>query len=136
MALIELDLTDRPDTAPRLLPPARRYRFSGLILAAVLTFALGGAVPDLPGLWRYLGSVPAPGGPDAPFQVTGGRIVTMNSDGVNRVATAWAAGDPPRRLWTTRFPTRVIGPDQVGFGAVEIGYTTLEKLDEYLRRTR
>jgi outer membrane protein assembly factor BamB len=119
LALIELDLTAQPDPMPRSLPPAHRYRLPGLLLALVLALALGGAAPGQAMLWRYLGEVPASGGPEAPFQLAGGRIWTMATDGADRVATAWSADEPARPLWTARFPTRVVGPDQVGFGSVD-----------------
>ncbi|MET0422272.1 MAG: PQQ-binding-like beta-propeller repeat protein [Actinoplanes sp.] len=119
MALIELDLTAQPDLTPRSLPPAHRYRLPGLLLALVLALVLGGAAPGQAVLWRYLGLVPSSGGPEAPFQLAGGRIWTMATDGADRLATAWSIDEPPRPLWTARFPTRVVGPDQVGFGSVD-----------------
>ena len=119
MAVIELDVTGRPTPALSSPPPIHRYRLPVLLLAAALLLALGGAAPPGPMLWEPLGVVPAPGGPEAPFQLTGGRIYTVGSTGGQRVTTAWALENPPRKLWTTRFPARVQGPDEVAFGGVE-----------------
>ena len=44
MAVIEVDLDAPPGPAPGP-PPARRYRWAGLLLAGLLTLALGGAAP-------------------------------------------------------------------------------------------
>jgi outer membrane protein assembly factor BamB len=74
-------------------------------------------------LWRHLGTVPAPGGSETPFQLTGDRVYTVASSGARRVATAWALDEPPRKLWTTSFPTRVVGPDEVAFGGVDATQT-------------
>ena len=119
MALIELDLTTQPDPAPGRLPPAYRYRLPGVILAAVLAFALGGATPGGSTLWRYLGAVPSPGGAESQSRLIGDRVYTLSSSGEERTATAWQAASPPRKLWTVRFPARVTGPDDVGFGGVQ-----------------
>ncbi|WP_127506704.1 PQQ-binding-like beta-propeller repeat protein [Actinoplanes solisilvae] len=118
MALIELDLTGRPDHLPRSRPPARRYRLPGLLLVAVLALAAGGAAPILPVLWRYVGAVPAPMGPEAPFQLTGGRIFTTERDGKDRITTAWSLAGPPREVWSTRFPVRETEPDEISFGGL------------------
>jgi outer membrane protein assembly factor BamB len=118
VALIELELTAQPQPALSSPPPAYRYRLPGLLIAAVLLLALGGAAPPAALLWRHLGRVPAPGGSESPFQLTGGRGYTVAAGGAQRVATAWALDEPPRRLWTTSFPARVVGPDEVAFGGV------------------
>lgn len=119
MALIELDLAAPPD--PRLghRPPVHHYRLTGLILAAVLLLTLGGASAGVLIRWRYLGAVPPPGGAETQSRLVGDRIYTMASAGGLRIATAWRAETPPRRLWTVRFPARVSGPDAVGYGGVE-----------------
>jgi outer membrane protein assembly factor BamB len=117
LALIELDLTARPDPAPTPLPPAHRYRVAGLLLAAVLVVALGGAAPAVPWLWRQLGTVPAPD-LETPFELAGERLFTFTETGTERVATAWQIGDAPRRLWTARYPIRVAGPNDIVFGGV------------------
>jgi outer membrane protein assembly factor BamB len=119
VALIELDLTAQPDLPLSSPPPAYRLRLPGLLVAVVLAIALGGAAPVTPTLWRYLGVVPAPGGQEAPFQLAGGRVYTVATAGADRVTTAWAVQQPPRRLWTVRFPARVAGPDDVAFGGVD-----------------
>ncbi|MGX6602521.1 outer membrane protein assembly factor BamB family protein [Micromonosporaceae bacterium Da 78-11] len=119
LALIELDLTAPPDPALSSAPPAQRLRVPGLLLAAVLLLALGGAVPGGSVLWTYLGAIPAPGDPEAPFQLAAGRVYTVATTTTDRVATAWSLETPPRRLWTARFAARVTGPDQVAFGGVE-----------------
>ncbi|GAB2623261.1 hypothetical protein Aab01nite_16330 [Paractinoplanes abujensis] len=119
MALIELDLTTQPDQTSTPLPPAHRYRLPGLLLVAVLALAAGGAAPALPVLWRYLGAVPAAGGPEAPFQLAGGRVYTVEAAGQERVTTAWSLERTPRELWTVSFPARVSGPDEISWGAVD-----------------
>ena len=118
MALIELDLAAPPGQPLSSAPPARRYRLTGLILAAVLVAALGGAAPPGSLRWRYLGGVPSPGGPESPFQLDGDRTYTVAGAGADRVVTAWALAEPPRKLWAVPFPARVVGPDQVTFGDV------------------
>ena len=128
MALIELDLTARPDQLPRSRPPARLYRLPGLLLVAVLALAAGGAAPVLPVLWRYVGAVPAPLGPEAPFQLTGGRVYTTERAGQDRITTAWEVAEPPRQLWSARFPVRASEPDEISFGglnAVQAGDVVL-----------
>jgi len=117
--VIELDLTAQPDPTLRSLPPAHRYRIPGLLLVAVLLLALGGASTGAPTLWRHLGAVPPPGGAETQSRLVGDRVYTMASAGAERITTAWQLDSPPRRLWTVRFPARVTGPDNVGFGGVE-----------------
>ena len=119
MALIELDLTAQPGPALGSRPPAHRYRLPGLLVAALLAFAVGGAAPVTPMLWRFLGAVPRPGDSEAQSRLVGDRVYTLASDGGNRVTTAWQVGEPPSELWTTRFPARQIGPDDIGFGGVD-----------------
>ena len=119
MALIELDLAAPPDPRLGTRPPVRHYRFTGLVLAVVLLVTLCGAStgPRVP--WRHLGAVPPPGGVETQFRLAGGRVYTVASAGGQRIATAWQAETPPRRLWTVRFAARVTGPDAVGYGGVE-----------------
>ncbi len=117
MALIELDLTARPEPTPP--PPAHRYRLPGLLIAAALAVALGGAVPAVPQLWRELGSVPVPIGDERPFELTGGRLYTFDDAGAERVTTAWELGDGPRRLWSARLPVRETRPEEVRFGGTD-----------------
>jgi outer membrane protein assembly factor BamB len=118
LALIELDLTIRPDQTPSPPPPAYRYRLPGLIIAAVLLLLLGGAAPDVPRLWQHVGSVPLTG-EDSPFTLAGGEIYTVTSSGGTRTATAWLLTGKPGRLWSTSFPARTVLPDEVGFTRVE-----------------
>jgi len=120
LALIELDLTAQPDRTPGSRPPARRYRVPGLLLAAVLLLTAGGAAPVVPVLWRYLGEVPAPGVPAAPFALAGGRVYT-SSAGAERVTTAWSLTEPPRRLWSARLPSPDSAePDDYSWGGPEV----------------
>ncbi len=117
MTLIELDLTDQPEQTLTAPPPAHRYRVPGLLLVAVLAFAAGGAAPVLPVLWRYLGAVPAPGGPEAPFQLTGGRVYTVGVTAEERVTTAWSLTEPPRKLWS--LPLGAQDPDEIGWSGID-----------------
>ncbi|GIF18359.1 hypothetical protein BJ973_008680 [Actinoplanes tereljensis] len=120
MALIELDLTTQPDLTLASPPPAYRYRLPGLILAVVLVIALGGAAAPGSTMWRYLGAVPPPGGAETQTRLVGDRIYTIAGSGGERVTTAFELGvSPPRARWTVRYPGRVIGPDDIGFGGVE-----------------
>lgn len=118
MALIELDLAAPPGQPLGSAPPAQRYRLTGLLLAAVLVVALGGGAPPGTLRWRYLGGVPSPGGPESAFRLDGDRAYTVAGAGSDRVVTAWALAQPPRKLWAVPFPARVVGPDQVTFGDV------------------
>jgi hypothetical protein len=118
VAVIELDLTAQADQPLSSPPPADRYRLPGLLLAAVLAFALGGAAPAVPTMWRILGTVPAAASSDIPFQLTGGHVYTVSGQGHDRVATAWTMESPPRPQWTTRFASRLTGPDEVSFGGL------------------
>ncbi|GAA0551531.1 hypothetical protein GCM10010172_37310 [Paractinoplanes ferrugineus] len=119
MALIELDLTTQPDLAPASPPPAYRYRLTGLLLAGVLLAVLGGSAPGGSTLWRYLGAVPPPGGAETQSRLVGDRVYTISGSGGERVTTAFALTPEPHELWTVRYPGRVIGPDDVGFGGVD-----------------
>ena len=125
MAVIELDLNARPDATPTPPPPAHRYRLPGLMLAAVLVLAAGGAAPIMPVLWRYLGAVPAPGGPEMQFQLTGGLVYTVATDGAERAVTAWTPAAPPRRLWTTRLPPLARADDFNGVSTQPAGDVVL-----------
>jgi outer membrane protein assembly factor BamB len=118
LALIELDLTARPGPAPTSIPPARRYRTAGLVLLLVLTFVLGGgAAPDAL-RWQFLGGIPSEPIPESPFQLDGDRVYTAGGLGDNRTVSAWSLAKPPVKLWSVRFPARVVGPDQVAYGDV------------------
>lgn len=119
MAVIELDLTAQPDQPLSARPPASRYRLPGLLLAAVLAIAIGGAAPARPTLFRLLGTIPAPAGTDTPFRLGGGRLYVVTSSGTDRLTSAYAPQRPPRRLWTARFPAWVPGPDAVPVGGVQ-----------------
>jgi outer membrane protein assembly factor BamB len=121
VALIELDRTARPDQTPSSLPPTRRYRATGLIVAIVLALAAGGAASPGPPLWRYLGAVPVNLGAESPFQLDGARLYTSTGLDAGRTVTAWdLTAAPPARLWSTSFPAHVLGPDEVAFGAVSV----------------
>ena len=120
MALIELDLAAPPDQLLSSAPPAWRYRLTGLLLAAVLVLALGGAAPRGSLHWHYLGAVPLPVASESSFQLNGDRAYTVAGTGTDRAVTAWALAGPPHKLWTASFPARVVGPDQVTFGDVRV----------------
>ncbi|HEY0531488.1 MAG TPA: PQQ-binding-like beta-propeller repeat protein [Actinoplanes sp.] len=118
MALIELDLTAQPGPAATSLPPARRYRTAGLVLAVALAFVLGGAAaPDAP-RWQFLGAIGSPPIPESPFQLDGDRVYTAGGLGDDRTVSAWSLAKPPVKLWSVRVPARQIGPDQVAYGDV------------------
>nr|WP_296066139.1 PQQ-binding-like beta-propeller repeat protein [uncultured Actinoplanes sp.] len=117
MALIELDLTTQPDQAAGI-PPARRYRLPGLLLAVLLLLVLGGAAPAVPMLWQPAGLLP-PIGDDGPFVLDGGRIYTVTSARGTRTATAWQLGPQARKLWSASFPAHTAGPDDVGYSRID-----------------
>ena len=125
MALIELDLTARPDQALGSPPPARHYRLTGLLLAVLIVAGLGGAAPIVPQLWRELGSVPVTADPQMPFEVVDGRLYTFDPVGeTETTATAWTLDDEPRRMWTVPITTGEMGPDglRVGFGGARVDH--------------
>ena len=37
----------------------------------------------------------------------------------DRVATAWQVADPPRKLWSIRYPARPTSQDDIGFGGAD-----------------
>jgi outer membrane protein assembly factor BamB len=124
LALIELDLTARPDQALSS-PPARRYRLTGLLLAALFVVALGGAAPIVPELWREIGSVPVVKDPQMPFVVVDGRLYTFDPVGeTETTATAWTLEDQPRRRWTVPITTGEMGPNglRVGFSGARVDH--------------
>jgi outer membrane protein assembly factor BamB len=118
LALIELDLTARPGPAPTSIPPARRYRTAGLLLAVVLIFGLGGATPPDALRWQFLGAIGSPPIPESPFQLDGDRVFTAGGLGDHRTVSAWSLRKPPVKLWSARIPAREIGPGQVAYGDV------------------
>lgn len=118
MALIELDLTAQPGPAPTSIPPARRYRTAGLVLALALIFVLGGAAPPDALRWRFLGTIASPPIPESPFQLDGDRVYAAGGLGNNRTVSAWNLAKPPVKLWSVSVPAREIGPDQVAYGDV------------------
>jgi hypothetical protein len=101
VALIELDL-DTPRAAVTGRPPLRYFRYGGLLLAAVLVLVLGGAATVTSMIWRRAGSLPLTLS-NTSFQILGGRLYTMDTNGAQRVTTAWAMA-PVRRLWTASTP--------------------------------
>jgi outer membrane protein assembly factor BamB len=118
LALIELDLTARPGPAPTSIPPARRYRTAGLVLAAALVFVLGGAAAPDALRWQFLGTIASSPIPESPFQLDGDRVYTAGGLGNNRTVSAWSLAIPPVKLWSLRVPARELGPDQVAYGDV------------------
>jgi outer membrane protein assembly factor BamB len=116
VALIELDLTARPGPAPTSIPPARRYRTAGLVLALALTVGLGGSgTPDAL-RWRFLGTIGSPAIPESPFQLDGDRVFAAAGVGDDRTVSAWSLTRPPVKRWSVRVPARVVGPGQVAYG--------------------
>jgi hypothetical protein len=120
VALIELDLNAPPPAAAGR-PPIRYYRYAGLLLAAILTLALGGAPTTASAVvWRTDGSFPLPR-PDTSVQLLGDRLYTMDTSGERRVVTAWSM-TPLRRLWSTGVP---LGRDPESGVVVRDGYAYL-----------
>ncbi|WP_250009846.1 hypothetical protein [Actinoplanes sp. M2I2] len=119
MAVIELDLTAESGPAPTAPPPAHRYRLPGLVLVVVLVLTAGGAAPVLPVLWRYLGAVPAPGGPEAPFQLTGGQVYTIAVSEFERAITAWSLTEPPRELWRKSLTDEATSSDDIWMNGID-----------------
>lgn len=118
MALIELDLTGRPDPALASPPPAHRYRLPGLLLAAVLAVALGASAPSVPMLWSALGTLPV-SDTDTPFLLAGDELYSIAAAGDEWVVTSWAIGGrTPRKLWAAPTSARVGDRDDVGFARV------------------
>jgi hypothetical protein len=97
VALIELSLEAPAPPAAATPPPAYVYRRAGLVLAVLLLFVLGGAVPPTSLLWQRVGRVPLPEGGD--FEFAGGQLYTVDLDAQPRELAAWQT-DPPRRLWS------------------------------------
>jgi hypothetical protein len=101
VALIELDL-DAPQAAVAGRPPVHYNRYVGLLVAAVLVLAVGGAATVRSTIWRRVGAVGL-SGPDTSYQILGGRLYTMDTGGDERVISAWAMS-PLRRLWSATTP--------------------------------
>ncbi|MEU4420388.1 PQQ-binding-like beta-propeller repeat protein [Actinoplanes sp. NPDC024001] len=121
MTLIDLDRDAPLDPRPSRRPPPWRYRHAGLLVAAVLLLALGGAVPAGRTLWRDLGLVEAAGVVETPLRLVGGRLYTAAVDGPERELIAWAPEQPPRRLWTAQVPIGMsYDPAEGVFGAFSI----------------
>lgn len=119
MALIELDLAAPPDHPPSSIPPVHRYRTTGLVLAVVLVFVLGGGAAPGPLRWRYLGAIPLATVAESPFQVgDDDRVYTAGGQGADRTVSAWTLAKPPVRLWTVPVPARPVVPNQVTYGDV------------------
>jgi outer membrane protein assembly factor BamB len=118
LALIELDLTARPGPAPTSIPPARRYRTAGVILAVALVLVLGGAAAPDALSWHFLGTIASPPIPESPFQLDGDRVYTAGGFGNHRTVSAWRLAKPPVKLWSLAVPARELGPDQVAYGDV------------------
>ncbi|MEV7623055.1 PQQ-binding-like beta-propeller repeat protein [Actinoplanes sp. NPDC089786] len=100
MAVIELDPSPETPLTPAR-PPLHIFRPAGLVVAAVLLLALGGAAPAATTMWRSIGSIPL--ATEGTFTPAGDRIVTLADTDQARVLTAWQQ-DPPRRLWTASLP--------------------------------
>ncbi|MDI6103269.1 PQQ-binding-like beta-propeller repeat protein [Actinoplanes sp. NEAU-A12] len=121
MALIDLDLDAPPDRSGGRRPPPWRYRHLGLVVAAALLLALGGAAPGGGTFWRPLGLIPAEAGTEAPIQMAGGRAFTVASAGRARILTAWALEPAPHRLWTAEVPISAsFDPVNGVFGVVRV----------------
>ncbi|MBG0560004.1 outer membrane protein assembly factor BamB family protein [Actinoplanes aureus] len=121
MTLIELDRDAPLDPEPSRRPPPWRYRHAGLLVAAVLLIALGGAVPTGGTRWRDLGTAGPVSAVEIPIQLAGGRLYTAAVDGPGRELTAWALEQPPRRLWTAQVPIGMsYDPGRGVFGSFSI----------------
>jgi outer membrane protein assembly factor BamB len=109
VALIELDLYAPVEPAPIRIPPAHRYRYAALVVAAVLVLVLGGAAPASSALWRLQGQVPLTT-TDGMFKIAGERLYAFETTGTDVVTTAWSLG-PARRLWSRADPVPALGPN-------------------------
>ena len=102
MPVIELDRDAPPASAPSR-PPPRLLRPLGLIVTAVLTLALGGAVPAEALLFKPLGVLPVTD-PEAAVVLRGGTVYTVTTGPGDRpTTTAWDAATLARR-WTATTP--------------------------------
>ncbi|GLY94827.1 PQQ-binding-like beta-propeller repeat protein [Actinoplanes sp. NBRC 103695] len=129
MAVIELDTGPAP--AATTHPPVRLSRPAGLVAAVLLLFALGGAAPITPVMWRPLGSIPL--ATDGTVTMTGDRIVTISDGDLTRKVSVWQA-DGPRRLWTATTAMTEPGADVVvlsGARVVVAGDTVLVWRPDY-----
>ncbi|MEU4688019.1 PQQ-binding-like beta-propeller repeat protein [Actinoplanes sp. NPDC023714] len=120
MTVIDLDRAAESDHPAGRRPPPWRYRHAGLLIAAILTITLGGAVPRAAVVWRHLGELGPVDTTEVPVQLTGDHLYSVASGGVRRQVTAWQL-DPPRQLWTSEVPLGA-GYDATRglFGAVSI----------------
>jgi hypothetical protein len=101
VALIELDLA-APSAPAVHRPPAHYYRWIGGLVVAVLVLTLSAAAPPVSVHWQRAGLVPMVG-PDASFQIAGGRLYLTDIADGRRLISAWTMG-PLRRLWTASLP--------------------------------
>jgi hypothetical protein len=109
--VIELD-RDAPPTSVPSRPPLRLLRPFGLILAALLALALGGAVPTEPLLFKPIGVLPF-SEPDAAVLLGGDIVYTVTTaPGDRRITTAWDAATLAER-WTATTPVEQSRADVV-----------------------
>jgi hypothetical protein len=106
VTVIDLDLPASPP-ATSAPPPVHRYRRLALVVAGLLTLALGGAAPAAPVLWRHVGSVPAPEA-EVAHGVAGELLVVTALTGDRPTTSGWRL-DPPRRLWSVTLPESAVG---------------------------
>ncbi|GAA2863213.1 hypothetical protein Acy02nite_52740 [Actinoplanes cyaneus] len=104
MTVIELDRDAFLDPPPASRPPISAYRRTGLALVVVLLAVLGGAAPAAGIRWRYLGAITSALSADAPVELAGGQVFTVDTGGTEPAVTAWSPRTPPAKLWTTRLP--------------------------------